>query len=204
MLTLSDGRSHRFLGAEMRKDNRQSLKKKKWWWNPWLLAATCIILLVISTAILSIDENGNATRAVFTALAVASFLLSLAGLVDMTRLCFVVGKTDDDRLNLSMILAIPIARTVSWAHVHMASWTWDEDGWTNHLLGISAFEAMGQFVFGCANFVPSYDASSLVTHVLSGLFVYENYVILIPVIIGACISLVVEHAKTTNHADDRK
>jgi hypothetical protein len=174
-------------------------------WSPWFIASWCIVTQIISASLLYIgrDEslpNPNNIWALISSTIILSisFIISLAAIIDMMVLCFFVPKDEDIRLTVPLLILIPLARVVTWGGLFFILWGWDPQSW-NGVLNMGPFVTLIRLISHTASFIVIQDANTTLVHAFAGIFSYELYIIIVPVIVALCVTYVSEHTKSGEH-----
>jgi hypothetical protein len=174
-------------------------------WSPWFILSICFVPVVVSPGILYIGRDSSQPRPhtleaaiVITIICSVSFLVSLAAIIDMIVLCYIVPKQFDSRLNLEMLFLIPLSRIISWSGIFFCMWGWNPASW-NGISGTNPYDVFVRILSHTTSVIVIYDANTTLVHAFSGIFAYELYLIVVPVLLATSVTLVLEHTKIGEH-----
>ena len=165
----------------------------------FFLAAVDLLLRTVEqavTAIVALMWDGTGVKDVY--FVVIEFL----AIYDMTVLCFYSPKEDDARLDFDMAALLPIAYTMGWSMILLTHRLWQPDGWAAELSDASNSTGRGVEIWirmmgYLLNFAADPHALSTSAVFLCGLYYYTSSVLILAVVISACVSVVLEHTKTS-------
>lgn len=128
--------------------------------------------------------------------ALPSLLISLLSIVDLLLLCFYYGKDEDDRLTLTTCLVIPLVFTISMTSVCVGTRYANESGWIGFITSLeqdSLFLVWFELFFLLSTLVLPGNCASLWSLMLTSFYFYVTTLIIIPVLIAGCLTIVLEH-----------
>lgn len=180
------------------------------WWEKWIgsfLMKPVVILLMTLTITLTsfavftviIYDSSIAVGFYLTLFAVPNLFLSLLSIIDLTLLCFYYGKDEDDRLDLTMCLIVPLAFTVSLTGVCVGTRYASETAWKglSTSLEIDSLPVVWlEILFLLSTLVLTSNCASVWSLMLASFYLYVTTLVIIPVVISGCVTVVLEHKAT--------
>jgi uncharacterized protein YceK len=164
-----------------------------------LLTTTVINLASFAIFTVVIYDNFVAIGFYLALFAIPSLFISLLSIVDLTLLCFYYGKDEDDRLDLTMYLIVPFAFTVSLTSVCVGTRYASEIGWKGFSTSLetdSLLVVWLEILFLLSTLVLTSNCASVWSLMLTSFYLYVITLVVIPVVISGCVTIVLEHKST--------
>lgn len=173
------------------------------WMKPWVILLIMIIETTLTFVLFStLVNNGNkiAIGLYMGFFAVPHFILfGLLPVIDIVLLCFYYGKDEDDRLDLIMCLIVPLTFTVYFVNLCVGTRYINDSGWKNMNTSLENdpfILVWLEFLSLLLALILTNNCASVWSSILSSLHFYVMTVVIIPIVIAGCVTIVLEHKNT--------